>query len=62
MQNIEKNLSSVQAQIRQAEIDHARAPGSVSLLAVSKKKPASEIRAADTEYQPADTHNRPDHQ
>lgn len=46
MQNIEKNLSSVQAQIRQAEIDHARTPGSVSLLAVSKKKPASEIRAA----------------
>ncbi len=46
MQNIEKNLSSIQAQIRQAEIDHARAPGSVSLLAVSKKKPASDIRTA----------------
>ena len=46
MQNIEKNLSRVRQLIRQSEIAHKRTPGSVLLLAVSKKKPASDIRAA----------------
>ena len=46
MQNIEKNLSQVRQLIRQSEIAYNRTPGSVLLLAVSKKKPASDIRAA----------------
>jgi len=46
MQNIEKNLSQVRQLIRQSEIAHGRTPGSVLLLAVSTKKPASDIRAA----------------
>ena len=46
MQNIEKNLSQVRQLIRQSEIAHKRTPGSVLLLAVSKKKPASDIRTS----------------
>ncbi len=46
MNNIEKNLKHIHQQIREAEIAHDRDPGSVLLLAVSKKKPAADIRAA----------------
>jgi hypothetical protein len=46
MNNIEKNLEHIHQQIREAEIVHDRATGSVLLLAVSKKKPASDIRLA----------------
>lgn len=46
MKSIEKNLDHVRAQILQAANACKRDPGSVLLLAVSKKKPASDIRAA----------------
>ena len=46
MNNIEKNLKHIHRQIREAEIAHDRDPGSVLLLAVSKKKPAAGIRVA----------------
>ena len=46
MQNIEKNLNQIQARIQQAESQYQRNPGSVLLLAVSKRKPASDIRLA----------------
>ncbi|MEM7564255.1 MAG: YggS family pyridoxal phosphate-dependent enzyme, partial [Pseudomonadota bacterium] len=46
MQNIEKNLNRILAQIKQAENQYQRDPASVLLLAVSKRKPASDIRAA----------------
>lgn len=48
MQNIEKNLIHIHAQIEQAAAACERDPDSILLLAVSKKKPASDIRAAYT--------------
>ena len=46
MQNIEKNLSRVRQQIEQAAHEFAREPSQISLLAVSKRKPVADIRAA----------------
>ena len=46
MQNIEKNLNQVRAQIVKAAEACDRDPDSVLLLAVSKRKPASDIRTA----------------
>ena len=46
MNNIEKNLAGVHAQIEQAAIDYNRPAGDITLLAVSKKKPTSDIRLA----------------
>ena len=46
MQNIEKNLNEIHARITAAALTAGRDPQSISLLAVSKKKPASDIRAA----------------
>jgi hypothetical protein len=40
---IAQQIASVRTQIRQAEIDFERLPGSVCLLAVSKTKPTSDI-------------------
>jgi pyridoxal phosphate enzyme (YggS family) len=44
MNNMRKNLNSVREQIEQAAFACKREPGSILLLAVSKKKPASDIR------------------
>ena len=46
MGNIEKRLNLVNAQITEAAQACGRDPGSILLLAVSKRKPASDIRAA----------------
>jgi len=46
MQNIEKNLNQIHAQIVQAAEACGRDPDSVLLLAVSKRKPACDIRHA----------------
>ncbi|MCP4490804.1 MAG: YggS family pyridoxal phosphate-dependent enzyme [Gammaproteobacteria bacterium] len=46
MQNIEKNLSSIRQQISLTAIKYSRDPREILLLAVSKKKPASDIRTA----------------
>ena len=46
MQNIENNLAQIRARIDAAARAADRDPGSVSLLAVSKKKPAEDIRSA----------------
>ncbi|MCP4392407.1 MAG: YggS family pyridoxal phosphate-dependent enzyme [Gammaproteobacteria bacterium] len=46
MQNIEKNLNRIRRQIEQAAEACNRDPESVLLLAVSKRKPASDIRLA----------------
>ena len=46
MNNIEKNLASIHLQIEQAAIDCNRPAGEITLLAVSKKKPAEDIRLA----------------
>ena len=46
MQNMEKNLTEIHARITAAALAAGRDPQSISLLAVSKKKPASDIRAA----------------
>ena len=46
MKKLEKNLNHIRAQIKQAALACNRDPDSVLLLAVSKKKPASDIRAA----------------
>lgn len=46
MNNIENNLRLIRDQIERTEIAYNRPPGSVSLLAVSKKKPARDIRFA----------------
>lgn len=46
MQNIEKNLVLIHQQIEQAANDHNRCANDIVLLAVSKKKPAVDIRAA----------------
>jgi len=46
MNNIEKNLSHIQARIATAATASNRDPDSVLLLAVSKKKPADDIRSA----------------
>jgi pyridoxal phosphate enzyme (YggS family) len=46
MNNMEKNLNHVHEQIVQAAIACERKPDSILLLAVSKKKPASDIRQA----------------
>lgn len=46
MNSIAQRFACVSKQLRQAEIDAQRPPGSVQLLAVSKTKPASDIAAA----------------
>ena len=46
MQNIEKNLIDIYHQIEAAAIQFQADPQAVSLLAVSKKKPAEDIRSA----------------
>ena len=46
MQNMEKNLERVRARIIEAATTFKRDPDSILLLAVSKKKPASDIRRA----------------
>jgi hypothetical protein len=46
MKKLEKNLNHIRAQIKQAALACNRDPDSVLLLAVSKKKPASDIRTA----------------
>jgi pyridoxal phosphate enzyme (YggS family) len=46
MQNIENNLNWIRAQILQASKQYDRDPDSVLLLAVSKRKPAADIRRA----------------
>ncbi len=46
MQNMEKNLERVRARIIEAARAFERDPDSISLLAVSKKKPAADIRLA----------------
>jgi pyridoxal phosphate enzyme (YggS family) len=46
MQNVEKNLAEIHARIANAAKAAGRDPDSVLLLAVSKKKPASDIREA----------------
>ena len=46
MQNMEKNLELVRARIIEAARASKRDPDSILLLAVSKRKPASEIRRA----------------
>ncbi|MDH3536219.1 MAG: YggS family pyridoxal phosphate-dependent enzyme, partial [Gammaproteobacteria bacterium] len=46
MQNIEKNLNRIHGQIAEAATACGRDPDSILLLAVSKRKPASDIRLA----------------
>jgi len=46
MQNIEKNLARIKQQIEQAATDFDRKTSNISLLAVSKRKPASDLRSA----------------
>jgi pyridoxal phosphate enzyme (YggS family) len=46
MQNIEKNLALVHQQMEQAATDYDREVSNISLLAVSKKKPSSDLRNA----------------
>jgi uncharacterized pyridoxal phosphate-containing UPF0001 family protein len=46
MQNIESNLNQTQAQIDQAADRYHRQSSDICLLAVSKRKPASDIRDA----------------
>lgn len=46
MNNIEKNLQSIRARIENAARDCGRDAASIRLLAVSKRKPASDIRLA----------------
>ncbi len=46
MQNIEKNLALVHQQIEQAATDYHRESSNISLLAVGKKKPSSDLRNA----------------
>ena len=46
MQNIEKNLALINQQIEQAATDFNRKTSSISLLAVSKRKPSSDLRSA----------------
>ena len=43
---IAERLETVRARLRAAEAAHERAPGSVALLAVSKRQPVAAIRAA----------------
>ena len=44
--NIESAISTTRSQIQRLELQYQRQPGSVELLAVSKKKPISDIRIA----------------
>ena len=46
MENIEKNLNQINARISEAARSFDRDPESICLLAVSKRKPAADIRAA----------------
>jgi PLP dependent protein len=46
MDNLEKNLQTIRARIDRAARDCGRDPDSILLLAVSKRKPASDIRLA----------------
>ena len=46
MQNIDKNLKRITAEIAAAARRYDREPGSIRLLAVSKRKPAADIRIA----------------
>ena len=43
---LQRNISEVDRRIRAAELASERAPGAVSLLAVSKTKPSELIRQA----------------
>ena len=46
MENIEKNLERIRSRISDIARDHNRNPESIQLLAVSKRKPAEDIRLA----------------
>ncbi len=46
MQNIEKNLADIHHQIEQSASQFGRDTGTISLLAVSKKKPPGDLREA----------------
>ncbi len=46
MNSIEKNLNDIHSRMRRAASDCGRSPESVRLLAVSKRKPAQDIREA----------------
>lgn len=46
MENIQASLARLRQDIRTAEAQYGRAPGSVTLLAVSKLRPVADIRAA----------------
>src|SRR5210317_125733 len=46
MNKLEKNLQAIRARIERAAHDCGRDPESILLLAVSKRKPASDIRLA----------------
>lgn len=46
MKNIAKSLESVQEQIRTAELEYKRTPGSVRIVAVSKTRPLTDIQSA----------------
>ena len=46
MQNIEKNLALINHQIEQAATEFNRETSNISLLAVSKRKPSSDLRSA----------------
>ena len=46
MQNIENNLAHIRQQIETAATEYNRKANSISLLAVSKKKPSSDLRSA----------------
>jgi len=46
MEKTAERLAQIEARIRTAEVCHNREPGSVTLLAVSKTRPADVIRAA----------------
>lgn len=46
MENIQASLAQLRQDIRTAEAQYGRAPGSVTLLAVSKLRPVTDIRAA----------------
>jgi hypothetical protein len=46
MENIQSSLARLKQDIRMAEAQYGRVPGSVALLAVSKLRPVADIRAA----------------
>ena len=46
MKTLESRLEQIKAQIKHAAEEHERSADSVQLLAVSKKQPADQLRAA----------------